>query len=255
MKHGLGLSQAFRTMTIVPVPGKDAEKASSQLYFYPFVGLCLGALGTAFMYLLTMLAGNAIAVSLVLGALWTCYMAFITRAFHLDGLGDTADGFGGGWTREKRLQIMKDSRTGSFGVVAISLCLLLKMASAAAIIAENRLLMLLWATFVARVQVVLMCVFSSYAKESGLSYDLVSNAGASHVISAAVQTALVGLGLFCLFDVPPSLLLATLASGTALMVILSLVSKRKIGGITGDVLGCCCDICETMSLTICVFLI
>ena len=100
-----------------------------------------------------------------------------------------------------------------------------------------------------------MCVFSSYAKESGLSYDLVSNAGACHVISAAIQTALVGFGLFCLFDVPPSLLLASLASGTALMVILSLVSKRKIGGITGDVLGCCCEICETISLTICVFLI
>ena len=53
-------------------------------------------------------------------------MAFATRGFHLDGLGDTADGFGGGWTKEKRLQIMKDSRSGSFGVIAICLCLVLK---------------------------------------------------------------------------------------------------------------------------------
>ena len=255
MKYGLGLSQAFRTMTIVPVPGKDAKSASSQLYFYPLVGLSIGALGTAIMYLLTKYVSLTIAVSLVFGVLWACYMAFITRAFHLDGLGDTADGFGGGWTRERRLEIMKDSRSGSFGVVAIALCLLLKMASATAIIAENRVLMLLWATFIARVQVVLMCTFSNYAKDSGLSYELVSKAGASHVISAMIQTALVGLGLYFLFDVPLSFLLVPLASATAAMVILSLVSKSKIGGITGDVLGCCCEICETISLSVCVFLI
>ena len=51
MKHGLGLSQAFRTMTIVPVPGKDAEKASSQLFFYPFVGSTVGFIGSLILWI------------------------------------------------------------------------------------------------------------------------------------------------------------------------------------------------------------
>ncbi len=254
MRCGLGLAQAFRTMTIIPVPGKDAKKASTQLHFYPLVGLTIGAIGVSLLYLCSNLVSISTGVCMVLGALWAAYMAFITRGFHLDGLADTADGFGGGWTRERRLEIMKDSRSGSFGVVAISLCLLLKAASAANLILRGRVLLLVWVTFLSRVQVVLMCSFSKYAKESGLSYDLVSGAGASHALSALVQTSLVGCALHVLFEVPIYGLAMPLAASALSMAILALVSKRKIGGVTGDVLGCCCEICETMALAFSVFM-
>ncbi len=254
MRHGLGLAQAFRTLTIIPVPGPDAENPSRQLHFYPFVGFFLGCAGSAIVYLCSRCMDFTFGLCIVLGVLWACYMAFMTRAFHLDGLGDTADGFGGGWTRERRLEIMKDSRSGSFGVVAISLCLLLKAASSAAIIAENSFILLLWATFIARVQVVFMCSLCRYAKESGLSYELVSKAKAGHFISALLQLVAVALGLHYLLEVKLAALLVPFVASTMTMSVLALVSKRKIDGITGDVLGACCEMCEVIGLASCVFL-
>lgn len=258
--HGIGLAQAFRTITIFPVPGKDAGKASSQLFFYPFVGLMIGLIGSLIMlicYRFTRINGIS---SLVFGILWACWMAFATRGFHLDGLGDTADGFGGGWTKEKRLQIMKDSRSGSFGVIAICLCLVLKSTAAAHAIFNGRLPILVWSVILSRLMVVCMCSFCSYAKESGLSYDLVSGAGMGHVLVALVQSAAFGACLFfctsLLEGISFSVLLLVIPSCAAALsaLVLALVSKNKIGGITGDVLGACCEVSETAALLCAVFL-
>ena len=249
MTGGLGLAQAFHTLTIIPVPGRDARTASTQLHFYPFVGLFIGALGAGAMYAALKLVTVTGLMSVVLGVVWACYMAFITRGFHLDGLGDMADGFGGGWTRERRLEIMKDSRSGSFAVVAIALCLLLKSASAGAAIQKTELLSLLWSVFIARVQVVLMCAVCSYAKDSGLSYELVSKAGVSHVLSAVLQAGLLGFGFWYMFGICKCLLIIPAIVSTFAMLVLALVSKRRIGGITGDIRGACCEICEVLALT------
>ena len=254
MRHGLGLGQAFHTLTVFPVPGKDAAKVSSQLFFYPFVGLAVGTIGSLVLYCCTELFEVSVITSLVLGVLWTCWMAFATRGFHLDGLGDTADGFGGGWTRERRLEIMKDSRTGSFGVIVICLCLLLKSVCAAGVVYGGKLPMLLWSAVVARMCVVLMCSCCSYAKESGLSYDLVKGAGFPHSAVALLQSAAYGAALYFLIpcitgcETNPVALAVTAASALLCTLVLGLVSKRKIGGITGDVLGACCEISEAVAL-------
>ncbi|MCR5442287.1 MAG: adenosylcobinamide-GDP ribazoletransferase [Sphaerochaetaceae bacterium] len=258
--HGIGLTQAFRTLTILPAPGKDARNASTQLFFYPFVGLIIGLFGGLIMWICCRFININSVTSLVLGTLWTCWMAFATRGFHLDGLGDTADGFGGGWTKEKRLQIMKDSRSGSFGVIAICLCLVLKSASASYVLLSSRLPVLVWSAVVSRLCVVLMCSSCSYAKESGLSYDLVSGAGFSHVLCAIVQSAAFGLALYYCsglledFCITLTGLLVPACAAALSTLVLALVSKRKIGGITGDVLGACCEISETMALLSVVFL-
>ena len=258
--HGIGFSQAFRTITIFPIPGKDAEKASSQLFFYPFVGFTVGFIGSLILLICYRFTNINAVSSLVLGVLWTCWMAFATRGFHLDGLGDTADGFGGGWTKERRLQIMKDSRSGSFGVIAICLCLVLKSVAAAHAMYCGRLPLLVWSVVLSRLMVVCMCSFCSYAKDSGLSYDLVSGAGIVHVLVALVLTVASGAVLFfCsgLLDgisiTVPVLLIPAGASAVSALV-LSFVSGRKIGGITGDVLGACCEVSETTSLLFAVFL-
>lgn len=258
--HGIGLTQAFRTLTILPAPGKDARKASSQLFFYPFVGLMIGLIGALILWICCRFTNINAVLSIVLGVLWTCWMAFATRGFHLDGLGDTADGFGGGWTKEKRLQIMKDSRSGSFGVIAICLCLVLKSASASYVIFTARLPILVWSAVVSRFCVVCMCSFCSYAKESGLSFDLVSGAGLPHMLCALLQTALFGLavyycsGLLEGMSVTLAGLLVPAFAGLLSALVLAIVSRRKIGGITGDVLGACCEISETMALLSIVFL-
>ena len=261
MRHGLGLGQAFHTLTVFPVPGKDAVKVSSQLFFYPFVGLAVGTIGSLILYGCAGIEAVDTIPSLVSGVLWACWMAFATRGFHLDGLGDTADGFGGGWTRERRLEIMKDSRTGSFGVIAICLCLLLKGVCAAGAIHEGRLSMLLWSAVVARMCVVLMCSCCSYAKESGLSYDVVKGAGVPHAAVALLQSAAYGVVLYFLsqsitgWGTGVVALAVTTASALVCTLVLGLVSKRRIGGITGDVLGACCEISETAALLAAVFIV
>ena len=259
MKYGTGLTQAFRTLTVLPTPGKDARKVSSQLFFYPFVGLVVGAIGSLILYGCTKLFTISTISSLVLGVLWACWMAFATRGFHLDGLGDTADGFGGGWTRERRLEIMKDSRTGSFGVIAICLCLVLKSVCAASAVSSGKLSALLWSAIVSRMCVVLMCSACSYAKESGLSYDLVKGAGFAHSAIALLQSAAYGAALYFLLQgitgwvISPVTLVAMTASALVCTLVPALVSARKIGGITGDVLGACCEISEAAALLAAVF--
>ena len=236
--HGIGLTQAFRTLTILPAPGKDARKASTQLFFYPFVGLIIGLFGGLIMWICCRFININAVSSLVLGALWTCWMAFATRGFHL---------------------IPMISRSGSFGVIAICLCLVLKSASASYVLLSSMLPVLVWSAVVSRLCVVLMCSSCSYAKDSGLSYDLVSGAGFSHVLCALVQSAAFALALYYCsgllegFCITLTGLLVPACAAALSTLVLALVSKRKIGGITGDVLGACCEISETMALLSVVF--
>jgi len=247
MRNGTGLGQAFRTITIIPFPGRDAKKQSTQLFFYPIVGLVIGAIGSALIYLCN--ADNqSILKSILLASVWTAYMAFITRCFHLDGLGDTADGFGGGWTREKRLEIMKDSRSGSFAVIAITLCLLIKTTAAAITINNNEQEMLMWSVVLSRTMVVLLCTTSRYAKESGLSYDLVSGAKAGHAITAILEACAIGAGLYFLMGTAITGILVPAASALLVTIVISITSRKKIGGVTGDVLGACAELAEVCAL-------
>jgi len=119
-----GLVTAFRTLTILPVPGRDAGEMASSLPWFPVVGGVLGSLFAALALVTNELSGGhwpggAAAAALAGGIV-------LTRAIHLDGLADWADGFGGGGDRKKTLAIMKDSATGVFGVTAIVAVLLIK---------------------------------------------------------------------------------------------------------------------------------
>ncbi|HLW21782.1 MAG TPA: adenosylcobinamide-GDP ribazoletransferase, partial [Sphaerochaetaceae bacterium] len=101
---GWGLASAFRTLTILSVPGNECECPATTLYWFVPVGAVIGALLSGIGWLgahheLFQLTAVFIVIAL----------AVITRAFHLDGLADTFDGFGGGWTKERRLEIMRDS--------------------------------------------------------------------------------------------------------------------------------------------------
>jgi adenosylcobinamide-GDP ribazoletransferase len=115
---------ALRFFTRLPVPawvGHSAEQLNHAARYFPAVGLIVGAIGAA-----VTLAALAIwppAIAVLLGMVATL---LATGAFHEDGLADTIDGMGGGWTREQVLTIMKDSRIGSYGAIGIGLALLTK---------------------------------------------------------------------------------------------------------------------------------
>ena len=115
---------ALSFFTRLPIPSWvviDAEKLNKSSRFFGVVGLVIGLISALVFWLVQLIlpASIAVLVAMVVGVI-------ATGGFHEDGLADTADGFGGGWTVEEKLLIMKDSRLGSYGALAIGLALLLK---------------------------------------------------------------------------------------------------------------------------------
>lgn len=237
-----GLVTAFRTLSILPVPGQDAEDYASSLPWFPVVGFVLGTVLVLFAILFNPLPpGAAAGLLLLLGVI-------VTRGFHLDGLADCADGFGGGYTKERILEIMKDSATGAFGAIAISLSLLLKwIALTQLLITGNLIVILLAYTFSRSVLVDLMVRFR-YARKNGTAVSFVKGATQTHQIIAllaAVTFAIVLSGVTGIIYFSISWLLA---------IGIGYYAKRRINGITGDVLGATNELVETLVLFLPLFI-
>ena len=167
-------------------------------------------------------------------------MALATGGLHEDGLADTADGLWGGRDTARRLEIMRDSRVGAYGVLALGLMLLLRFAALAALFEAGQALLLIAAAAVARFGMAAMMALLPNARRDGLSQATgrpgpVPVAGALGLsILAAMLT---GLPLIC-----------WLAAGLTLGW-LAWQATRKIGGQTGDILGAGCLLAETAALT------
>jgi adenosylcobinamide-GDP ribazoletransferase len=113
---------AIRFFTRLPVPGwvgHSAEALNHSARYFPAVGLLVGGIGALVYLVAALLWPQPVAVLLSMAA-----TIYATGAFHEDGLSDTVDGLGGGWEKLRILEIMKDSRVGSYGVVAMVLALL-----------------------------------------------------------------------------------------------------------------------------------
>lgn len=108
----------FLTRIRVPLSAYEPDALSRSVKFFPVVGLLIGG-GAALLRFLLQPHLPTLAVALLLVA----YLVLVTGALHEDGLADAADGFGGGWDREKILTIMRDSRIGSYGAIALILSL------------------------------------------------------------------------------------------------------------------------------------
>jgi adenosylcobinamide-GDP ribazoletransferase len=127
---------AFQILTRLPVPGgmnqagADRSLLRGAVLFFPLVGGLIGLLTGAVVWAASYVWPMPLAVLLGLGM-----EAILTGAFHEDAVADCCDGFGGGWTREDVLRIMKDSRIGSFGMLGLTLAVLLR---AACLIALDR---------------------------------------------------------------------------------------------------------------------
>src|SRR5207302_7741449 len=113
---------AVQFMTRLPVSRGvrySPDALAKSAVFFPAIGLLVGAGGTALYWFLSPHASRDVIVVLIL-----VYLVMVTGGLHEDALGDAADGLGGGWEKERILTIMRDSRIGSFGTIAIALGLL-----------------------------------------------------------------------------------------------------------------------------------
>lgn len=233
-----GLAGALQFLTRIPIRTDAAVPHHRVVPWFPIVGLLIGAAVGGIAAGMGELVPFAVAatVAVVAGLL-------ITGAFHEDGLADIADAFGGGWTVERRLEILKDSRHGTYGVAALTSSILLRAVSAASIASSAAL----FAAFVAahvlgRASAVVAMRLAPPARQSGLGVDAASDMRtlptvAGIVSGLAAVTALTGWWIV--------LLIAVSAVATVAVVVLAV---RKIGGLAGDVLGAVEQVVECVVL-------
>jgi adenosylcobinamide-GDP ribazoletransferase len=176
----------------------------------------------------------------------------LTGAFHEDGLADAADGLFGGLTRERRLEIMKDSRIGTYGVLALMIALGLKATSLSIVDPITAVPVLVAAHAGGRLATVFAIYLMPYAgdEQAAKVKPLATGLSGGEMIVAT----LLGLttGLICL---SPAVLALSALLGCAAAGALALVSKRLIGGYTGDILGAMEQCFETLFMVAAVTII
>ena len=229
------LLDALRFLTILPVPpsvsAQQPDWLSRCVQYFPIVGIIVG-LASALMWLLTgEIWGPVIAAILAIGT-----SIVVTGALHEDGLADTADGFGGGWTVEKRLAIMKDSRIGGYGALALGFGVALRIAALAEWPLWTGVAALIAVHAAARITPALVLSRMTYRGDVAamkVAYaDSPIRAEEFRFALLIVIVALLPLAFISLTSVVSGLLL-----GGALAAALAAWSRRLIGGYTGDVLG------------------
>ncbi len=216
-------------LTRLPVPSgeySDAALARSVVYF-PLIGVGVGLAGSATYVLAQLLWPHAIAIALALGVMIAC-----TGAFHEDGLADSADGIGGGWTVDDKLAIMKDSRIGTYGSVALILAVLLKFAALASLEASAVPVALVIAHALSRWSTLPLVRCTDYVS---------GDCGSGKAFENAVTGARLGTATFfvtaLLLGLAASLALALALATVAVVTASHWYCQRKLGGITGDTLG------------------
>lgn len=228
---------AFCTRLPLAVP-QDADLAQAT-WTFPLIGALIGALG-AFAYWLAAGLGMNAFVASVLAIATT---ALITGALHEDGLADTADGFGGGTTKERKLEILRDSRTGTYGVIALIVAFLLK-AGVLTNLTETPLVAFALIAAHSGARAILPAFMRAVprAREDGLA----ATAGEPPPGSAAIATVL-GFAVLLLCLGLGGALVAALAVAAA-SFLLARLAMQQIGGQTGDVLGAVEQVAEIVIL-------
>ncbi|GHV56424.1 adenosylcobinamide-GDP ribazoletransferase [Deltaproteobacteria bacterium] len=231
---------ALGFLSLAPV-GRPEPLTPEQLgrfpAFYPQVGLVLGA----GLFLLGLLAARWLPPD-VTALLVVVGLTAATRGFHLDGLADTGDALFSHRPREQKLAILKDSRQGTFGVLAIVLDVVIKIQLLTHLIPIAPWVLLLWPVW-GRLGASAVAVLSPYVgSETGLGRFMVEKSSLRELGLAALFT----LGLSSFFG-----LAALGTAGAAFLFGLFLVPvwRRALGGVTGDMLGASVELTEIFALS------
>lgn len=233
-----GLVDAARYLTVVPLPGPPTDPAAlgRAVPWFPVVGLALGAVVAATAALAAALFPGPLAALLAV-TVWK----LATGGLHLDGLADCLDGLGGA-DATQRLRVMRDSRIGTFGAVGLILFLLLEIAAVAELPPGPRWRALLAAPALGRAAPVLLGWLLPPARVEGQGLAF---GRALRGPSVGLAVAIAGLASLALLGLT-GLVAAAAALGAALAV--GRFVARRLGGITGDVLGAAVETGELAAL-------
>jgi adenosylcobinamide-GDP ribazoletransferase len=229
---------ALAFLTRIPIPawvGYSNAQLNQSVRYFPLIGVGVGAF-CAGIYLAAALVWPpvvALLVALVAGVL-------LTGAFHEDGLADFYDGVYGGLTVARRLEIMKDSRVGTYGVLALLAVLGLKFAALASLPSAQLPLILIAGHGLSRAFAVSFIYSHAYARSDGGKVQVVAE---SLSLPALLFASVIGL--LPLLWLPAELLWALLALAV-LRIWLARTLTRQLGGYTGDALGAAQQLSETV---------
>ncbi len=244
---------ALQFFTRIPIPhwvGFESAWLHQSARYFPAVGIVVAAVTGAVYLLASMLWPQPVAVLLS-----TIAGIYLTGAFHEDGFADVCDGFGGGMTPERILDIMKDSRVGAYGVIGIALMLALKCVTLAMLPSSLVIVALLIAHPLSRLAAASLILLLDYAKENGKAKPMAQQMSRGEFTIAVLSAVLPALGLI-LMGTTTWLAIAIGIGAAALSTLwLARFFVRHIGGYTGDCLGTVQQVAEVvlyLSLAACV---
>lgn len=205
--------------------------------WFGVIGLVVGGIGSA-----VYIAASELVSPLSAATLAFVLTGLVTGGFHEDGLADSFDALAGGWTPQRRLEILKDSRHGTFGVLALVLITLLKVSALAPLAGWDAVLGLTAAHCIGRSAAVGVMGFAPTASADGLGADYTRSLPRSSAVVGAlvgVVAAVVAFGVWA-----PAVLGVVVVGAFAVVA----WAKAKIGGVTGDLLGAVEQVGEALVL-------
>ena len=221
---------ALSFLTALPVGGKtdyrDSDFGKSAIYF-PFIGFVLGAFAFYIVELLLSLGLNTSVIAFIL----IVYLQIVTRGLHIDGLADSFDGFFGGKGSEDALRIMKEPTAGPFGITAIVIVLLGTYIALEMDIASGNQMIIVPVLILSRWGMALGAFKARYPREIGTGKLLIGNISAVSIFLSTIFALLLVwlyVGMLSVYMILSTLLL---------VIAVRIIAKKKINGMTGDLLG------------------
>lgn len=249
-----GLILLFKFMTRLPVPGGsnfDSEQLGKSMKWFPIVGIVLGAINLIIATLL-----QDILSPILLALILVTFDVIVTGGLHLDGLADTFDGIFSYRSKQKMLEIMKDSRVGTNGVLVLILFFLFKIAfllQTSEVYGISQGVLMLIVPVLSRINSVVNCTFEPYARSTGMGKTFVDNTTQiSFAISYIITTGfLYVVSMYYLISFINLFLILNIVVISGFLF--GKLITRKIGGITGDTLGALLELTSVLSLILMYF--
>lgn len=226
---------AVQFLTVVPIPGRTAVPGRAATFF-PLVGAALGAICGLVFEVCQKPLGGSLAALLAISA-----TIILSGGLHEDGLADVADAIRAGRTREKMLAILKDSRSGAYGAIALILCVCVRW-QALEHVQLNAVLGLASCLALSRSSLV---VLSAITVPVGHGLGAAFSEALTPAVSVCVAVQVVIAAALCGWRGVP-MLLAT----TAIVVVARSYFTRRLGGVNGDCLGATCLTVESANLLV-----
>ncbi len=235
----LRLATSFLTILPVAIDSANESDVAASMAWFPLIGVAMGIVFALEDYALAFVLGHALRSAIIVLS-----MVVLSGAVHLDGLADTADALGGGRDRIRALEILRDSRIGAFGAIALFFVLGLKVLSLAGLSGRSRLAALILAPTLARWALVAVSYKMDYLRTDGAGSSML---GRQNERNLAISSAIAILAMipFISGKVIVTYLIAVIAT-----VAMRSFYRRWLRGITGDLIGACGELVEVIAMIV-----